>query len=94
MRREKEIGTTLSDEEKALIDRAVKARNTKLATYVRERLVECARRDLAEHEPPPSTGALTDEQKRELAAEVANMALEIMSQRFRPEKKSQAENSA
>ena len=43
-----EIGTTLSNEERQLVDRAVAlTKHKKLARYVRDRLLECAREDLA-----------------------------------------------
>lgn len=76
VRRTHEIGTTLLGSERELLERALEATGTKLATYVRDAVLAAARRDVGgQAEPAPlariDLDALTDAVIERLAVRVA-----------------------
>lgn len=90
-KRKHEIGTTLFSWERDKIVLAAKSRKAKLATYVRERLLEIAERDLAESQTSQPAGGLTAEEKAAMTSEVADQVLRLLGERLLPPKKDPAE---
>lgn len=74
VRRTHEIGTTLHDRERELVERALDATGSKLATYVRNAVLAAARRDVGED-------ALADASRVDLDA-LADAVAERLAERI------------